>query len=340
MTQPQTQHKTYFDPHGYFFVCLPDSVYQRRLQKFDEPLTDELIPARGPSSNPDLLSGMLTCRLVCITPVHIGSGSYRHDPDVPGNVTVDIVCNPQGNPLIPGSSLKGSFRAIAEAATKSCLLLRQTQHGEQRRELPDAVVNQLRQEASRTSKRLPSSVAVRVKTDSFEPCQVPFSEQERQEQGIQLCPCCSVFGALLYRGRINFSDAVPIGQHYSQSNMDIADFVCIPSRYGGRAHRLAPSGGLRVMEMGEEVGLEIRRPLGRRFYPNWDPYGLFFTGEFDWTSIDAHLPNRTVLNQSLFNSRVSHQVQWQRNRFIRTPCGDSDWQHPSVSVALYCSSRA
>jgi hypothetical protein len=319
VAQALTRHLTHFDPHGYFFASLPDNVNRRRLQRFGEPLTDELIPVPVPMPGANLQSGVLTCRLVCITPVHIGNGGYRHDPDVPGNVVADLVRDLCGNPIIPGASLKGSFRALAEAISKSCLLLRQSQYQEKQNELPRQTVGQLQQLAQERAIHVPGNVEVQVETDKFAQCNVPSDEKERQQKGVRLCPCCAVFGALLYRGRISFSDASIVDQHRPYGDAPIPLFVRIPARYGGRVHRLAPPRELHPVKKDQKVLLEIKHPLGRRLYPNWDPCGFYLTDKFDWTVFDRRLPDKAVLNQGFFQNFISrakaNQGQWQQRNF-------------------------
>lgn len=63
------------------------------------------------------LTGSLQCELIILSPVHIGSGLFEL---VNGQVVRGFV--KQGNRLIiPGSSLKGVFRSIAEAISASCV---------------------------------------------------------------------------------------------------------------------------------------------------------------------------------------------------------------------------
>lgn len=62
-------------------------------------------------------TGSLDCTLTLLTPLHIGSGLFRL---ANGQVVKEAVR--QGEPLmIPGSSLKGVFRGIAEAISLSCV---------------------------------------------------------------------------------------------------------------------------------------------------------------------------------------------------------------------------
>ncbi len=63
------------------------------------------------------LTGRLVLELEVITPLHIGSGSYRLNE---GQIVSALMRRDQV-PVIPGSSLKGVVRSLAEAASRSCL---------------------------------------------------------------------------------------------------------------------------------------------------------------------------------------------------------------------------
>ena len=62
-------------------------------------------------------TGTLECELTLLTPIHIGSGLFRL---VDGQVVKEFV-RQGGEILIPGSSLKGAFRSVAEAISHSCV---------------------------------------------------------------------------------------------------------------------------------------------------------------------------------------------------------------------------
>jgi len=327
MTQPQTQHKTYFDPHGYFFVRLPNRAYRRPLQKFGDKLTDNLIPARGhsgPSSDSNLLSGVLRCRLFCVTPVHIGSGSYRHAPDAPGSVAADIVRNPQGNPIIPGSSLKGSFRAIAEAASKSCLLMKGADT-EEKAKLPGSVG--FRGQRNQHSFRPPNTSHWSTKVEQAligAGRNVPVDVQTPSDlnhalcdESKELCPCCAIFGKLGYRGRIAFTDAHITAYLKPLSGFTPPTMVTIPARNSPQPHRLADKatwadGGLdvRLSERRTRQGtvtLVVPNPLGRKFYPNFDPHECFQTALYDWSQLRRGYPKGAPLNETFFHQQMRKQ---------------------------------
>ncbi|HHY39244.1 MAG TPA: hypothetical protein GX507_10005, partial [Clostridia bacterium] len=64
-------------------------------------------------------TGQLRLSLEVITPLHIGCGSFRLSQ---GKVAYGFYRR-NGRPAIPGSSLKGAVRSLAEAASRSCATL-------------------------------------------------------------------------------------------------------------------------------------------------------------------------------------------------------------------------
>jgi hypothetical protein len=116
-------------------------------------------------------TGSMTCILTALTPIHIGSGVYELAGDNPvrGLMTAD------GKAIVPGTSLKGAIRSIAEAISDSCMRITRLRVGE-----------------------APACNEVRSK-----------HRGKNQEKGgeTKLCPCCRIFGGLGYQGRVSFTDA-------------------------------------------------------------------------------------------------------------------------------------
>jgi CRISPR-associated protein Csm3 len=117
-------------------------------------------------------TGKLACRLKALTPIHIGSGIYElvNDEPVRGLITAD------GKVIVPGTSLKGAIRSIAEAISDSCMRI-------SRNELKG---------------KLPIGVR---------PCEDIKSTVRERGREFKVCVCCSIFGALGYQGRVSFTDA-------------------------------------------------------------------------------------------------------------------------------------
>ncbi len=80
-----------------------------------------LSPARSEPCGHDCwgndYTGTLDCTLTLLTPLHVGSGLFRL---ANGQVVKEAV-RQDDQLIIPGSSLKGVFRSIAEAISRSCV---------------------------------------------------------------------------------------------------------------------------------------------------------------------------------------------------------------------------
>ena len=75
---------------------------------------------------------------------------------------------------VPGTTLKGAVRSVAEAISASCVSVRSRRDNQKLRGYP--------------------------------PCNV-----KKGEKNIRICPACRIFGTTNYRGHISFSDASPNG---------------------------------------------------------------------------------------------------------------------------------
>ncbi len=92
-----------------------------------------------------------------------------------------------GQLVIPATSIKGAVRAVFEAITNSCVSQRN------RRERPLSTAHMA--------------------------CGLV---RKGKEEKARLCPACRVFGTTGYRGRVHFSDAVPVGEVRTET-IKIAD---------------------------------------------------------------------------------------------------------------------
>lgn len=77
---------------------------------------------------------------------------------------------------VPGTTLKGAVRSVAEAISNSCISVR--------------------------------SWNDRRKLGKYPKCRVP---KTRNKKMIKICPACRIFGTTDYKGHISFSDALPDG---------------------------------------------------------------------------------------------------------------------------------
>lgn len=89
---------------------------RRHFSVESKPLSGGGTPADHDRLGRNQLSGSATLELEVLTPVHVGSGAYELGRSA-GLVKAQIVRN--GEPIIPGSSIKGMCRSIHEAVTGS-----------------------------------------------------------------------------------------------------------------------------------------------------------------------------------------------------------------------------
>lgn len=115
------------------------------------------------------VSGRLTYQLRALTPVFVASGSYALGEDVRHKEApvVRACYRVDGTPAIPGSSLKGVVRSVAEAISPSCVTV------------------------TRLDRRLV-------------PHQPERPDECKPEEA---CPACSIFGRMSRMSKVFFADA-------------------------------------------------------------------------------------------------------------------------------------
>lgn len=156
------------EPKPFGKVVIPKLGARRRNLKEDNKPHDRF--AQGS------YTGKLDCFLRALTPLYVGSGIYElvKDDPVRGLISTD------GKTIVPGTSLKGAVRSIAEAISDSCLRI-----------VRDEIKRNLSADAR--------------------PCDEIKSKHRQssrdQKNDPKLCSCCSLFGALGYQGRVSFTDA-------------------------------------------------------------------------------------------------------------------------------------
>ncbi|MCS7241281.1 RAMP superfamily CRISPR-associated protein [Candidatus Caldatribacterium sp.] len=125
----------------------------------------------------------------------VGSGAYEHDNK---NFWMSFF-QANGKICIPGTSLKGAIRSIAEAISSSCVLQRRWDK-EQRRRGEEV------------------------------------SEDQKACRNINngLCPACRIFGAIGFRGRVSFSDALSQDEVKKRK---VTEIVKIGSLFGPRKYQ-------------------------------------------------------------------------------------------------------
>ncbi len=127
-------------------------------------------------------SGRLTFALRTLTPVFVGTGSYAlgEDADFPQEEVVRPFYRVNGVPTVPGSSLKGMARSVAEAVSPSCVT------------------------ATRVNlSRLPKGAQLsQGRRDGCKPTNA--------------CPACSMFGRMNRLSKAQFVDAPLVGEGRTQ----------------------------------------------------------------------------------------------------------------------------
>lgn len=125
-------------------------------------------------------SGCIVCRLTALT--HLFIPKTQEQVDRNRHVTLELLRTGDRRSLLPGSSLKGVLRNVAEALSGSCLVLPQTRQGKLEYRGRPPVVYQVPQ--------------------GFERCQ----------SAEDACPACRLFGLLfrgeVFMGKLSVSDAV------------------------------------------------------------------------------------------------------------------------------------
>lgn len=213
-----------------------------------------------------LHAGTLVCRIETLTEIFIAEPHERAESHQHQELRF---IREEGQPIIPGSSLKGSIRSIAEALSGSCLVLA----GDRKRR----AVN--RDTLAYWDQKRPHEYAI---SDGFAPCGMT-DERDRshgkdrrgKSEEILACPACRMFGFLdrnnVHLGCINFSSAHLNGQAAEFQMQTLA-----PAGAPGPRHRTfygTPSTG-------------FRDARGRKFYYH-RPQGL-------QTSRDKSDQNKTV----------------------------------------------
>jgi len=118
------------------------------------------------------LHGNLFFTLKVHTPLHVSTGVVVMGSDIGSRVPLikTMVQGIDQKLIIQGSSLKGCIRSVYEAITKSCICKTK------------ANTNQI--------------------PDGYRECKI-----KRQENRVNICPACQVFGAMDWQGLIEFDDA-------------------------------------------------------------------------------------------------------------------------------------
>lgn len=182
-------------------------------------------------------SGALACRLETLTHFFIAGEQERMERQQ----HQELVLLREGNaPIIPGSSLKGAIRHLAEAISGSCLVL--PNHPRMRAIKGDRLEYFDYQKKSRDSYPLP---------EGFYPCGL---EGETDPEKKTACPACRMFGYLsgevLFGGKVSFETGRIEGEYRTER--------LILEPFGSPAPRHKPFYGT--------TESDFREPRGRKFY--------------------------------------------------------------------------
>ena len=137
-------------------------------------------------------SGLIRCRLKTLTPLFIGG--ERHETEEKNHWRIEFYTS-DNRPAIPGSSLKGLFRSVAEAVAGSCMVLFQGDY--------------------------------KVPRDDWFKCEAP-KESLRCNSIDRLCITCRLFGAIeskvfKFKGKVGIGDARLVNDDY-----EMLDWLTLP----------------------------------------------------------------------------------------------------------------
>jgi CRISPR/Cas system CSM-associated protein Csm3 (group 7 of RAMP superfamily) len=189
--------------HPYDFVALPD----RPLGRLKREWLDRRRLGAG-------LWLRLKLRFTLQQPVAVGTGVIGTVAGRPVRLAVDTT----GQPVVPGTSLKGAMRSIYEAITHSCVWNGQTAYKENPEKLPRAL----------QPRGYPRDVIVRIERPP------PSLAARCDPKALALCPACGLFGALGYRGRVGFQDATVVAAEPMNA---LRTYDHVPAQNSGQAHR-------------------------------------------------------------------------------------------------------
>lgn len=191
----------------YDYVPLPDRISR-----------DSREEAAHDRRRPDTLFGGVTVEYECRQPVHVGSG-YK---DLDGAQVIRRGVTRGDMPVVPGTTFKGVVRARYEAITRSCALFRPLPRGR-------GQIGRTQSRSQPDIKRVRADEAVDRKLDTLsDGCRVP------REGRWSLCPACALFGCMGLRGRVAFTDLLPVNS---------AGFMVatLPEQHGPRLHHIGPA---------------------------------------------------------------------------------------------------
>lgn len=154
------------------------------------PMDDDArrTPQWHSGGDPDLNSGTLVCRLTALSPIFIPDHDKVEDRTRVGGRWVNhntyrhFFSHGDGVPTIPGSSLKGAIRAVAEAAANGCLSILAGSYE------PRANSNK----RGKPRYKKPFDIMPAIERLGLQPCD--HVERVDGKPNTGLCPTCRLFG--------------------------------------------------------------------------------------------------------------------------------------------------
>ncbi len=187
--------------HPYDFVSFPNQPEQIGRNQVERLYHDRSLA--------DTLTGKLVIELTALSSLTVGSGLYENASDVglTGNQVVRGIVLRDGKPVIPGSSIKGAVRSNYELITLSSMAV----FGVKATEKYDASERKYSKipkpvlESSGLTESGTVTVVLESSVNQFKPKTVA-----KPDDLANLCPASALFGAMGYRGRVHFNDAVVV----------------------------------------------------------------------------------------------------------------------------------
>lgn len=229
-----------------------------------------------------LHAGTLVCRIKTLTEIFVAEPHERAESNQHQELRF---VREDGKPIIPGSSLKGSIRSVAEALSGSCLVLA----GDRKRRAVS------RDTLAYWDQKRPHEYAI---SDGFAPCGMTDEragshgkDRRGKSHEILACPACRMFGFLdrnnVHLGYINFSSA-----HLNGEAAEFQMQTLAPAGAPGPRHRTfygTPSTG-------------FRDARGRKFYYH-RPQGVQISRD----KSDQNKTVETLLPVATFEFKVDYE---------------------------------
>lgn len=230
-------------------------------EKKSFPKPEILTHARIYNEKAKLFSGYAKFNITAIDHIHVGSGLFELSEDAgftEGYVLLGIAKR-NGDPIIPGSSLKGASRAIYEAVTKSCVakfnprVKEKVSSQRTKSQIPQVIVAELLRCGLKGGK-------VDVRLDRNEPSGAQSCGNIKEKRNLlNICPACALYGGMGFMGRIHFSDAHIIKLASKRPDEKIS----VESLSSPQMHRV---GSVEVVRGNRSPFILIKNVHGRKFY--------------------------------------------------------------------------